>query len=392
MSASSRRLRIGLVTSSAPGDVRAFSGITWFMQRALEQHVGDVHCLGPARAGATALVGRLRNMLGRPFNRRYDWRHSNALARAYRDHFERVVHGFDVLVAPAAATELALLPPTSAPVVYVADATFALLNGYYPEFSRLGARNTRVAHDIERRALERATAVVYSSRWAADSAVRDYGIARDKISVIPFGANLPSAPTEADALQAKRRDVTNLLLIGVNWSRKGGDVAVAATDELRRRGWNAQLTILGCTPPSRVPPFVRTVPFLDKFIGAQATQYRDTLLDTHVVVLPTRADCSPVAIAEASAFGVPSLVTDTGGVRGMLFEGQNGFVVPIGATAADWADAIIRVLNTGDSYRALCASARATFDARLNWNAWAREFQRVIDAAIGRAQPNVIDS
>lgn len=379
-------MRIGILTASAAEDRGAFSGITWFVQQALASHVGETIALGPASAPAVELLGRVRNRLGAPFGRRYDWRHSRALAVAYREHFRRIIHNdLDLIVAPAAATELALLPATSAPVLYMSDSTFALMHGYYSSFSGLGTRNVREANAIERDALARATAIVYPSRWAAESAVRDYGVARDKIHVVPFGANLSSAPADAEALRERPSDVVNLVLIGVDWVRKGADIAVGAVQSLRARGTNVRLTVVGCTRAPRVPSFVDVIPYLDKSIPEQARQYADILLRSHLMILPTRADCSPIAIADANAHGVPAIVTDTGGVRGMLFDGVNGGLVPEGTGPDHWADVISRTLADSAGYRQLCRSSRTTFDTNLNWDSWTKSVRAIV-AGLGNGR------
>jgi glycosyltransferase involved in cell wall biosynthesis len=90
------------------------------------------------------------------------------------------------------------------------------------------------------------------------------------------------------------------------------------------------------------------------------------------MILPTRADCSPFAVAEASAHGLPSLIADTGGVRGVLFDGENGGLMPAGASAAEWSGRILDMLADGASYRELCRTSRRLYEERLNWGAWAR--------------------
>jgi glycosyltransferase involved in cell wall biosynthesis len=284
----------------------------------------------------------------------------------------------DLLIAPAAATELALLPPTSAPVVYVTDATFALLHGYYAAFSDLGPRSVREANAIERAALHRATVIVYPSEWAADSAVRDYGVPREKIHVVPFGANLTMVPTADEATRDRADDAINLVLVGVDWVRKGCDIAVAAVATLRAHGANARLTIVGCSRAPRAPEFVDVIPYLDKWKPEQAGAYREILLRSHAMILPTRADCSSIAAAEANAHGVPAMLTDTGGVRGMVTDGVNGALMPADAGPLDWADAVMRLVGDRARHREMCRSARATFDSRLNWDCWADALRSIV--------------
>ena len=66
---------------------------------------------------------------------------------------------------------------------------------------------------------------------------------------------------------------------------------------------------------------------------------RDTLYrafaESHFLVLPTQADCTPLVIAEANAFGVPCLVSVLGGLPTLVQDGQNGRLYPpgVGPTA-----------------------------------------------------------
>ena len=54
-----------------------------------------------------------------------------------------------------------------------------------------------------------------------------------------------------------------LFFVGKDYKRKGGELAVAATQALRNRGLNAELTMLGCSPP-RSYKGVTAIEYLDK--------------------------------------------------------------------------------------------------------------------------------
>jgi glycosyltransferase involved in cell wall biosynthesis len=123
---------------------------------------------------------------------------------------------------------------------------------------------------------------------------------------------------------------------------------------------------------------VDVIPYLDKWMPEQAGAYREILLRSHAMILPTRADCSSIAAAEANAHGVPAILTDTGGVRGMVTDGVNGALMPADAGPLDWADAVTRLLDDRAAHRQMCRSSRATFDARLNWNCWADAVRSIV--------------
>ncbi|HEX3867144.1 MAG TPA: glycosyltransferase, partial [Gemmatimonadaceae bacterium] len=170
------------------------------MRRALEREVGEVVHLGPARAPFVELAGRGRNRFARFAGHQHDWRHTRALAAAYERHFTKRIaaDAFDFLVAPAASTEIAMLPETRAPIVYVSDTTISLLHGYYPAYMRLGEQSLRESSEIERRALHRAASIAVPSAWAAASAVEAYRAPSKRVHVVPFGANVEEPPPASD--------------------------------------------------------------------------------------------------------------------------------------------------------------------------------------------------
>ena len=65
---------------------------------------------------------------------------------------------------------------TNVPVVFWADATFASLVGYHPEYKRLSRETLKDGYATEGAALERAAAAIFASEWAAQSAVELMGM------------------------------------------------------------------------------------------------------------------------------------------------------------------------------------------------------------------------
>ena len=127
---------------------------------------------------------------------------------------------------------------------------------------------------MEASALHRCRLAIYTSEWAAESAVRDYGVDAGRVAVVPFGANLETQVLleEARAAIAKRpRDTCRLVFIGVEWQRKGGPLAVAIADALNRGGLKTELDIVGHEPDGRkLPSFVNSLGFISK--GTRAGQ------------------------------------------------------------------------------------------------------------------------
>ena len=77
-----------------------------------------------------------------------------------------------------------------------------------------------------------------------------------------------------------------------------------------------------------------------------------------------------MVFCEASAYGLPIITTDTGGVSGAVTEGENGFLLPPSAMGAQYAELIAKIYGDDQRYAQLVQSSRATYDNKLNWDAW----------------------
>src|SRR5262249_22151083 len=120
---------------------------------------------------------------------------------------------------------------------------------------------------MEQSALSRCRLAIYSSHWAARTAKTNYLVDTSKIKVVPFGPSLEVTRDvqEIDRMvRARGQGLCKLLFVGVQWYRKGGDIAVELARNLDRLGVKVQLTIVGCNPPTSVPDFVSEKGFLGK--------------------------------------------------------------------------------------------------------------------------------
>ncbi|MBI3741908.1 MAG: glycosyltransferase family 4 protein [Chloroflexi bacterium] len=84
-----------------------------------------------------------------------------------------------------------------------------------------------------------------------------------------------------------------------------------------------------------------------------------------VFVLPSHREGFPRAPMEASAMGVPSIVTDIRGCRQVVEQGQNGLLVPLGDVNA-LADAITTLLNDSEIARKMSQAARRIAQERFD--------------------------
>jgi glycosyltransferase involved in cell wall biosynthesis len=291
---------------------------------------------------------------------------------------------YDCIVTPATSPGVAYLDDSRLPMVSVHDATFRLLSNYYMnEFGKVSPFSRWEGDLLERRALRRSTAIVYSSQWAADSAIKDYGIPEDRIVLMTLGANMDRIPDRASIFEKEKNKRLTLLYLAVEWERKGGKIAFDALKALKKKGVDAELIVCGVVPPAGYSdPDMTVIPFLNKNKEEDHQRFIGLLSSVHFLILPTRADCSLLVACESNAYGVPAITTDTGGVSYVVRNGVNGYCLPYEAPGEAYADKIIELFSNTDRYHALVQSSRDRFEETLNWDKWAEGFRRLYEEKI----------
>lgn len=275
------------------------------------------------------------------------------------------------IVFSAAVNQIAYLE-CSQPIVFWADATFANIKDFYPLYSNLSESVIRDWHQMDNLAIQKSKLAIYSSDWAAQSAIRDYGADPSKVKVIPFGSNVDSPFTNEtikSAIAARPSDRCKLLFLGVDWIRKGGNVAYEVAEKLNQSGLQTELTIIGCPPmvDSPLPNFVKSLGFISKATQAGQARISQLLIESHFLILPTLADCTPIVFCEANSLGVPCLSTTVGGVPTMICNGSNGQLFAPEGNVADWCDYITNLFTNYEDYKKLALSAFNEYESRLNW-------------------------
>lgn len=385
-----KRLRIGFITSTNPLDRRSWSGVHYSIFKALERNLGDVVALGPvSMRWPFALGDRFNSWLVRPLTgKRYQYGWSIAVARWYGRVFGRKIaqQQFDLLVAPASFTEIAYLR-TNVPIVYIEDSTLTQLIDFYPGLTGLLNISKSELNHLEKQALTRASLVCYSSEWAAQSARQDYGAPAEKLAIIPFGSNYPFPPTHAEALRHKLAadGGCRLLLLGGEWGRKGGPIAYETMVALQQLGIPATLTVIGCAPPdpdNYSNPGFTTIPYLNMGVPADQAQLHELFSTADFFLMPSRAECAAIAFCDANSFGLPVFTTNVGGISSFVQQGVNGFMLPLSATGQDFAQHIQQVLADPVLYQHLRQQSRIQYETVLNWDKWVAGLEQALNQRV----------
>jgi glycosyltransferase involved in cell wall biosynthesis len=117
---------------------------------------------------------------------------------------------------------------------------------------------------------------------------------------------------------------------------------------------------------------MKVIPFLNKNDDRQRQKLEMLYMQSDFFVLPTRNECFGIVFCEASAFGLPSIGTRTGGVSEVIQDGVNGFTLPHDARGDAYADVIAKLYRDTTAYNRLVQTSRQRFETQLNWDAWGR--------------------
>lgn len=372
-------MNIAYVTVYDSTNIRMWSGIGFHIAKSLEEAGAEVHRIGSLRPTRTLGNGLAYLWATRVLGQKdHAHRHPSVL-RGYarqvsarlRDLEKRGVR-IDTILAPGVMPIAHL--ETDIPIAIWTDCTFASMIGYYQSWTNLSPRSLKLGNDADRAGLRRASKLFLASEWAAKSAIEDYGCDPRRISIVPLGANVEDGISESDAssLVNKRLGTPlRLLLVGVDWERKGCSFAIDVAETLRQRGVNVHLDIVGCLPPagSNVPDFVTCHGFLLKSSPEDVALLRRLFLEATMFVLPTQAECQGVVFNEAAAHGLPIIATDTGGVSSVVQHGKTGTLMSAQASPPDWANEILSLCRDRARYESFSLESARTFPARLSWKA-----------------------
>jgi glycosyltransferase involved in cell wall biosynthesis len=359
--------KIAFVSLYDPGDPQTWSGTPYSILTHLKRAGAHVEVIGPLSRNSRYLLS-LNWAKSKLMKRAYHVEREPLITASYARQIESQMRGrhFDVILSLETFLMSKLNRPE--PITSWCDATWDLMVDYYY------ANPTKAFHKraslSEQQALQRVEHAVYASDWAAASATKYYRVPEKKLAVIPFGANIEieHGMDEMESfLSARNHESCTLLFLGVDWERKGGQIAVDTARLLNLRGLKTQLIVAGCNVPGEKHAFVTELGFISKRTVEGRSKISELLRTSNFFIFPTRAECSAIVLSEASAFGLPIITTDTGGISTYVSQGTNGIRLPLTADAEVYADHIFRIFRDQKTYKAMAFSGWDEYSRRLNW-------------------------
>src|SRR5215218_8722100 len=364
-------MKVVYATDISAANIHNWSGLSWYYRKMLEEAGCDVTLIDRSDM-PNPFIPKFKQYLSKKFEQKlYSPRFSVAISKSYANYINSKIAPGSVVLSQNTIV-LAYLKKEVKKVLYI-DATFDSLLHLYPNYNKYTAKCLREGEAIDQQAVANADRLIYTSQWAADSAINHYGADPKKIFIVPFGANLDCLPSfnEISSSITKRIKTRhlNLLFLGVDWVRKGGDKALEIVTKLNELGFPATLHIVGAVnvPEGINLQYIVNHGFISKATVEGQQQIGALLLSSHFLILPTLADCTPVACSEANAFGVPCITSDVGGLKSIIKDDVNGRTFPLQNITDGVVHYIISLMESKNAYKELCYASYNRYVTELNW-------------------------
>lgn len=223
---------------------------------------------------------------------------------------------------------------------------------FYAPFARVFTRSDEYAAAVEALGIARDRIVTLRPGIRTQDfhpRFRDTGIWQALDPSQPSGGGTSGGDPPWRILYVGRVSVEkNLPLLAKAW--------VLADAALRRRGVDARLLIVG-DGPYRQEMERDLAGTRCRFLGFRHGDELSRLYaSADLFAFPSLTDTLGQVVMEAQASGLPVLVSDQGGPRGVVRDGATGLVLP-GADANAWAGAIVDLVRDAPRRRAMGAAA-----------------------------------
>ncbi len=382
-------MKIAIATLYDLKDVQRGSGVFFHLARDLERQGADLYRVGPPKISIpwqTRLLGRLSRRMGKSYRSLEDPFSGKRIGAWMQDQLSRLDH--DVLLTNDYC--VAAFTDSQRPIALYTDAIFPrpYSSNLNPRLENLSWASVALCQRTALRGLRRSNLCIFPSRWAVEQARSYDEELASKIQILPYGSNMddPGAEVAAERAFSKvmERGRLNLLFIGKDWQRKGGEVAVEATQELRRRGYDAVLHVVGGGGPEPLDPqATRDHGYLDKSNPQDQVTLDRLYRQADVLILPSLAEGFVVVASEAGSYGLPVVAFDTIGVNEPVRHGQTGVLLELGEPPAAFADAIEAWYSDPGSYDRLARGNRRNFEEITNWGTTAEKLLEHLTSLLG---------
>jgi glycogen synthase len=233
-----------------------------------------------------------------------------------------IVHAHDWLVGTAAITLKEIL---SIPLLSTIHATeHGRNNGIYTDMQRF-------IHEKELQLITESDQVIVCSNYMREELLANFHLSDKKMTIIPNGieqSDVVVAPNEIYPFIKNRKYIFS---VGRIVKEKGFETLIEAAQAAKDKGQDIYFVIAGKGPMLERYRKMVTEKQLDHyiaFIGYVTDEQRNALLvNSEIAVFPSLYEPFGIVALEAMILGKPTIVSETGGLKGIVMDRQTGLLM-----------------------------------------------------------------
>ena len=268
---------------------------------------------------------------------------------------------------------------TDLPYYCYVDACFQTYLDIYHSHDRFMSDDIQRIINAEKRFLQNAKTVFFSSEWAKSQTTQLYNIDDKNFELAYVGTDLPTV--------ANAYDKSNpfILFVGLNFEKKGGHIVAQALQIARKTNPKLTLMIVGERPPQHIIDIdgVEYLGLLNKSNQKDLTKLISLYRNALCMVLPTSKDMTPVVIIEALSQGCPVISSNNFGIPELLDHSNAGILIEPNDLFPDSLSKYIVKLIDDDAFRTkISERGYQQVKQKYNWESIAGIIEQSINQTV----------
>jgi glycosyltransferase involved in cell wall biosynthesis len=274
------------------------------------------------------------------------------------------------------STPWVLFPASRSYFAYV-DAVFGAYVTLYHRSTRYSRRDLDRIIRLETEWLNSASGVFFSSDWALQFAVDEYGCHGANFHAAGVGGVI--SPPASDTFRGGK----HFIAVTTDFERKGGPIIADGFQIIRGVYPDATLTFIGERPPDKIlsKAGFEYAGYLDKSNPSDLKKLRQHFAGAFASILASSGETSPVIIAELGYFGCPMIAPAMFGIGEMIRDGETGILIR-DIDSGSVSRAMLELLADEERYARMRIAARRFTLANFRWESVMDKVIEAIDASI----------
>jgi glycogen(starch) synthase len=293
-----------------------------------------------------------------------------------------LIHAHDWLVGAAA---ISLKELVEIPLLTTIHATeHGRNNGIYTEMQQF-------IHEKEQQLIIESDQIIVCSEYMKDELNRVFLLQNKNITVIPNGIEPLTVKKKIAEVIPELADKKYIFSIGRIVEEKGFETIIEAAAIAKEKKQNFIFVIAGKGPmltEYQNQVIVRGLEGYVSFIGYVTDEQRNALIEAcELAVIPSLYEPFGIVVLEAMALGKPTVVSNTGGMKGIIKHLQTGMLMVPG-NPKSLLEQIEFLLNQPEKAKEIGSKGKQIVQSLYGWKRIAAETSRIMKDTLLRKRVN----